>query len=59
MVKLKVQVRVLPEGDYDSTTGSSRGHGRKFIVIVRNPEEWFVGTLAQEVSRTYQRMYKQ
>lgn len=59
MVKLKIQARVLTDSDYAQSTTSNPVPIRKFIVIVRNPEDWYVGALAHEVSRTYQRLYKQ
>jgi hypothetical protein len=59
MVRLKVKAHVLAESEYAKSATPSQAVGRKFIVIVSNPEAWHVGTLAQEVSRTYKRMYKQ
>ena len=59
MVKLKIQARVLAEDDYANSLDTHHNSGHKFLVIIRNPEDWYIGTLAHEVSQRYQRMYKQ
>lgn len=56
MVKLKVYVRVIPESAYGADAAAAAS--RKFLVVVHDPSEWFVGTLAHEAQRTYQRLYK-
>ena len=58
MVKLRVAARVIPEGDYNAAQ-STQGTERKFLVVVRNPEDWYIGTLAVEIQNTYKRIYKQ
>ncbi|ETN38656.1 uncharacterized protein HMPREF1541_06693 [Cyphellophora europaea CBS 101466] len=59
MVKLKVFVRVIPESSYGAEASPHAAHApRRFVVIVREPAEWFVGTLAHEAKSTYQRLYK-
>lgn len=56
MVKLKVYVRVVSESAY--STDAATAAARKFLVVVRDPAEWYIGTLAREAQRTYQRLYK-
>jgi hypothetical protein len=58
MVKLRVAARVVAENDYNDAQSSPRSE-RKFLVVVRNPEDWLVGQLAVEVQNTYKRIYKQ
>lgn len=58
MVKLRVAARVIPETDYNHEQSSTTA-GRKFLVVVRNPEDWYIGHLAVEIQRTYKRIYKQ
>ncbi len=58
MVKLRVAARIIPELDYNEAR-STQSTDRKFLVVVRNPEEWYIGTLAVEVQNTYKRIYKQ
>ena len=58
MVKLRVAARVIPEDDFNDAQ-STPGAGRKFLVIVKNPDDWQVGTLAVEIQNTYKRIYKQ
>ena len=58
MVKLRVAARVIPESDYNAAQ-STKPAERKFLVVVRNPEQWYIGSLAVEVQNTYKRIYKQ
>ena len=59
MVKLKVNARVIPEATYNAT-GAATPSGKKFLVIVRDPDEsYYVGTLALEIQTQYKRLYKQ
>ena len=58
MVKVRVAVRVILESDYNAAQ-SSQPSERKFLVVVRNPQDWYIGTLAVEVQNTYKRIYKQ
>ena len=58
MVKLRVAARVIPESDYNEAQ-STQSTERKFLVVIRNPEEWYIGTLAVEVQNSYKRIYKQ
>lgn len=58
MVKLRVAARVIRESDYNATQ-STQLTERKFLVVVRHPEDWYIGTLAVEVQNTYKRIYKQ
>ncbi|RMD44360.1 hypothetical protein DV735_g855, partial [Chaetothyriales sp. CBS 134920] len=63
MVKLKVTARVLTEESYNHgiLTQSSTARGnRKFLVIVRDPDEsYFIGNLAVDIQKQYRRLYKQ
>ena len=61
MVKLRVAVRVIPEDAYLSSVESraSKLPGeKKFPVIIRDPDEWYIGSLANEVASRYQKLYK-
>ena len=58
MVKLRIAARVIPESDYNEAQ-STAPTDRKFLVIVRNPEDWYIGALAVEIQNTYKRIYKQ
>jgi hypothetical protein len=58
MVKLRVAARIIAEEDYTDAQ-SSPSSERKFLVVVRNPEDWSIGNLGVEIERTYQRIYKQ
>lgn len=64
MVKLRVAARVIPEDIYIqslSVTTPTRGllaGEKKFPIIVREPEEWHIGRLANEIKAAYERLYK-
>jgi hypothetical protein len=60
MVKLKVFAHIIPESKYavPETTALVRP-GRKFVVAVREPDQWYIGALALHIKETYLRLYKQ
>ena len=58
MVKLRVAARVIPENDYTQAQ-STQPTERKFLVVIRNPGDWYIGTLAVEIQNSYKRIYKQ
>jgi len=63
MVKLRVAARVIPENAYivglDAPSSAPLRGEKRFPVIVRDPEEWYIGTLALEVKKRYESLYKQ
>jgi hypothetical protein len=60
MVKLKVYAHIVPESNYaGSDTGAPARAGRKFVVAVREPDQWYIGALALHIKETYLRLYKQ
>lgn len=63
MVKLRIAVRVIPEDVYLSSlevaaTPNLKGE-KRFPVIVREPDLWYIGTLAIEIKNRYENLYKQ
>ena len=64
MVKLRVAARVIPEDAWlacveaPSSRPSLLGE-RKFPIIVRDPDQWYIGRLANEVALKYKALYKQ
>ena len=64
MVKLRVAVRVVPEEAYLSSLETpvprrSLPGERRFPIIVRDPEEWYIGRLAIDIASQYRNLYKQ
>lgn len=64
MVKLRVAARVIPEDIYLQSLsvptpirGLLAGE-KKFPIIVREPDEWHIGRLANEIKEAYERLYK-
>ena len=57
MVKLRVAVRVIPEDAYLASPDSAPGE-KKFPVIVREPDQWYIGRLANEIILKYKALYK-
>lgn len=63
MVKLIVIARCIPEDVYlrslESPVHISQLTGeKKFPVVVREPEEWPIGRLANEIKTRYESLYK-
>ena len=64
MVKLRVAARVIPEDAWlasvDAPTAKPSLAGeKKFPIIVRDPDQWYIGRLANEVVLKYKALYKQ
>jgi hypothetical protein len=61
MVKLRVRVRVIPENEFISEVPVSEvaSKSRNFLVILRDPEDCQIGTLAEDIRDRYSSLYKQ
>lgn len=63
MVKLRVHVRVISEDAFNEHLDGGRPvparEEKAFKIIIREPTEWFVGALANEVKERYRNNYKQ
>lgn len=61
MIKLIVIARCIPEDVYlrslEQPTPVLAGE-KKFSVVVRDPESWYIGRLAIEIKSRYENLYK-
>lgn len=60
MVKLIVIARCIPEDVYLAHADHilPAVAGKKFSVVVREPESWYIGRLAIEIQNRYEALYK-
>lgn len=62
MVKLIIVARCVPEDVYlrsfESPSKAQLIGEKKFLVVVREPEEWHIGRLAIEIKNRYESLYK-
>lgn len=63
MVKLVVIVRCVPEDVYLRSLESpvpvkEHPEEKKFKLVVREPEQWYIGRLANEIKTRYQSTYR-
>lgn len=61
MIKLIIIARCMPEDVYprsiEQPTAVLPGE-KKFSVVVREPESWYIGRLALEIKKRYESLYK-
>lgn len=61
MVKLIVIVRCVPEDVYlrslESPIPTQQPDVKKFKLVVRDPEQWYIGRLAIEIKTRYESTY--
>lgn len=62
MIKLLIVARCIPEDIYlqslDAPAKSILAGEKRFQIVVRDPEEWFIGRLALEIKNRYENLYK-
>lgn len=62
MVKLIVIAKCVPEDVYlrslEFPTHTRLAGEKKFSVVVREPEEWYIGRLAIEIKNRYESLYR-
>ena len=61
MVKLVVIARCIPEDIYLSSldhVAPVLAGEKKFSIVVREPESWYIGRLAIEIKNRYESLYR-
>lgn len=62
MIKLLVVARCIPEDIYlqslDTPVRNVLAGEKRFTIVVRDPEEWFIGRLALEIKSRYENLYQ-